>query len=301
MNQLLKIIKRMAWKIIDIFPYKLRYLLYFRVYKKRWPNLKNPKDYSDFIFRDNYYGNHNSHAFLADKYLVRSHVESLGLGNILTKLYGVWDDASKIDFEKLPDQFAIKCNHSCGTNIICYDKSSLDLEETRKQLDLWMQAKHSIFYEPHYQYINPIIICEELIPDNNDGFFPMDYKIHCANGKPVFIQVCFERSTTDSGKRTILNPQWEDLHFTIESRGHYYSEQVIPRPKHLKEMLDAASILSAGLDYARVDFYDTDDRIIFGEITLTPMGGWLSSMKQECLDYMGEEIMKGKKRENGCR
>lgn len=285
-------ISQLKWKIINILPFKLRYIAHFYEEKARVPRLFNPRDYSDYIFQDNFFGRHNKHAFLADKYGVRKSVEERGLGHTLTKLYGAWDDASKIDFDKLPNQFAIKLGHSCGMNIICTDKSKLDIEATRKQLDRWSKTKHPIFFEQHYNYIKPMIICEELIPCNADGNFPTDYKIHCANGKPVLIQCCFERNAGDAGRRVIYDENWKNLHYVVNDS--HYSDEEFPEPKHLKEMLQDAAILSKGLKYARIDFYDTDERVIFGEVTLTPMGGWLSYFTQDALDLMGEQIRNNK-------
>lgn len=287
---IIKIIKKIGWIIFDNLPFKLRYILMFYKEKKRFPRIKHPKDYCDYIFIDNYYGNHNIHAFLADKYKVRDYVEERGLGFLLTKLLSVWDDAEKIDFNKLPNQFALKCNHSCGMNIICKDKNNIDIEECRDKMREWLKEEHPIFFEQHYFHIKPLIIAEELIECNADGTFPYDYKIHCANGKPIFIQLCYNRTDCSVGFRKIYSTEWEDLHYVVED--YHYSERNIPKPNHLKEMLEYASILSKGLSYARVDFYDTDSRVIFGEITLTPMGGLLTYFKQEALDVMGEEIRK---------
>ena len=283
-NKLLKL-KQSVFKLL---PWRICYILRFICWKHRFPRIIHPKDYSDYIFRDNLLGRHNSHAFLADKVEVRKYVEERGLGDTLTKIYGVWDNAEKIDFTQLPNQFALKCNHSCATNIICPDKSSLDIPSACAQLNKWLNAKHDIRYEQHYRRIKPLILCEELIPCMPDGSFPIDYKIHCANGTPVYIQVCFERTESSDGFRKIYSTNWENLNFV--KNDCYYSGQNIPRPQHLDEMLEAASKLSKGLEYARIDYYDTPDRIIFGEVTLTPMGGWLSYFTQEALDYMGEMI-----------
>ncbi len=287
----LKKIKEIGWKVIDFFPFQLHYLIEFRINYKRWPRMKYPQDYRDFIFRDCFYGNHNKHAFLADKLEVRKYVEKKGLANTLTKLYGAWNDANKINFDELPNQFALKCNHSCGMNIICHDKSLLDIDSTRKQLNIWLKKRHPVIYEQHYNHIKPMIICEEII-SNNNGFFPMDYKIHCANGKPIYIQCCFERNESDPGRRIIYSTDWKNLHYVKED--HHYSNLDIPKPLHLKEMLKDAEILSDGLTYARIDLYDTDNRVIFGEVTLTPMGGRLSYFTQEALDVMGAAIRASK-------
>ena len=274
--------------MIEHQPWRLRYYKAFVKLNHRRPNLKHPQDYRDYIFRDNFHQNHDKHAYLADKYRVREYVEKVGLGHTLTKLYGAWENANDIDFDALPSGFAIKCNHSCGMNIICQDKSKLDIEATRKQLNEWVNEVHPEYFERHYRNIKPMIICEELIPNDKDGFFPMDYKIHCANGKPVYIQCCFERSTEDVGRRVIYSTDWENLHYIKED--YHYTDKEVERPKHLKEMLEYATILSTGLEYARIDFYDTDERVIFGEVTLTPMGGWLEYFTQEAVDRMGEEI-----------
>lgn len=285
-------IKHFLRKIIGVFPWQIRYFLtYTRV--KRFPNLFRPQDYSVYVFRDNFLGRHNKHAYLADKYAVRDYVKERGYERILTKLFGVWDDANKIDFSKLPGEFAIKCNHSCGMNIIVYDKSRLDIEKTREILNEWLKTKHPVYFEQHYEHIKPRIICEELIRNDKAGFFPKDYKIHCANGVPVFIQCCFDRTTSDPGRRVIYSTDWKDLHYVLQDS--HYSDEQVERPKHLEEMLSIASGLSKGLEYARIDLYDSDDGVIFGEITLSPMGGWLEYFTPDALKVMSDAIRKNNK------
>lgn len=281
-------IKAVIRGLMNKLPFHLRYLLTFREETRRWPRLFNPTDYRDYIFRDNFLNRHKKHAFLADKLEVRDYVKKCGLAHTLTHLYGYWDDADKIDFEQLPNQFAIKCNHSCGMNIIVHDKSKLDIEKTRHQLNEWLKTKHPVYFERHYDFIKPMILCEELIPNDSDGYFPRDYKIHCAKGHPVYIQCCFERTDEDAGRRVIYSVHWKNLHYILNDS--HYTDLEVPRPKHLDEMLSYAGILSKNLDYARVDFYDTDSRVIFGEVTLTPMGGLLSYFSQEALNVMGNAI-----------
>lgn len=289
-----RLIKDFFWGIVKLLPFHARYYFSYWFTRRRPPRFFVNRNYCDYIFADCFFGRHDKHAFLADKLAVRDYVEERGLGETLTKLYGAWDDARKIDFDVLPDQFALKCNHSCGMNIICLDKSKLDIDKTREQLNEWLKMKHPVFQERHYYKIKPMIICEELIPNDADGFFPMDYKIHCANGKPVFIQCCFERTDDDAGRRVIYDLNWNNLHYILNDS--HYSEVEVPKPVHLEEMLGIASKLSNGLDYARIDLYDTDARVIFGEITLTPMGGWLTYFKKEALNLMGKEIRQGKKK-----
>jgi len=281
-------IKSITWKLIEYLPSKLEYLVLYLINKRKLPNLFNPRDYSEFIARDMLFNKNHKNAFLADKYKVREYVAQKGLQHILTELFGVWDDAKKIDFDLLPEKFALKLNHSCAMNIVCDEKKKLDTVEVIKQLNIWLVRKHPIAFESHYNKIKPLIIGEEFISDGS-GVFPMDYKIHCAHGEPIFIQLAYDRNENSPGRRIIYDTNWNNLHYVIENDYHYEIHNV-PRPIHLEEMLNYASILSKGLDYARVDFYDTNERVIFGEITLTPMGGWLSYFTQEALDLMGEKI-----------
>ncbi len=271
---------------------KVKYFLLYINKRKRIPNLFRPKDYSEIIFWDILFNRNNSKAFLADKYKVREYVKSLGLEYILPKLYGVYKDASEIDFSNLPKSFALKCNHSCGMNIICPDKEIINRAKVVDNLNKWLGSKHPVFYETHYNKIKPLIICEEYISDSR-GIFPMDYKVHCANGKPIFIQCCYDRDENSPGKRLIFDTNWNDLHFVIQEDEHFTSEE-IERPIHLDQMLEYASILSKGLKYVRVDFYDSIDRVIFGEMTLTPMGGWLSYFTKNAQLLMKDAIFNNK-------
>lgn len=288
----IKKLKSITWWTIAHLPFHIRYFVKFRIFKGHWPHFIK-KDYSDYIFWDCFYGRFDKVAYLADKVEVRKYVASKGLAEILIPMISCWDNAMKIDFDSLPNQFAIKCNHSCGMNIIVNDKSSLDIESTRKKLDAWMHVKHPEFNERHYYRIKPQILCEELIPCNADGYFPTDYKIHCAHGKPIFIQCCIERDSADAGRRIIYDCNWNKLPYVLNDE--HFTEIEVKRPKFLSRMLEVASILSEDLDYARIDLYETDKGVLFGEITLTPMGGWLSYFTQEALDVMGIAIKEGKK------
>ncbi len=292
---MIKKLKKIVWFFYLQSPLIIKYPIHFRMTKGHWPRLLFPKDYSDYIARDNFWGRHNKHAYLADKLEVRKYVENKGWGSILIPLLGSWDDAKKIDFDLLPNQFAIKCNHSCDMNIICYDKSKFDRIKAYEKLDKWMHTKHPIYFEQHYRHIKPMILAEQLIPSDVNGHFPTDYKIHCASGKPIFIQVCIERTDDSEGYRVIYSPEWIKLPYTIQGDDHY-TEANIPKPTCLNDMLKIASDLSNGLEYARIDLYEVGgNRVLFGEITLTPFGGWLSYFTQEALNVMGDAIRQGKK------
>ena len=161
---------------------------------KEIPHLKNPKKFNEkmtnlkLTYKDNQLVSQ-----CADKYGVREYVKSKGLEHILNELYLICNNPDEIDFDKLPDKFALKCTHGCGYNIICNDKSKLDIKETKTKLNKWLKEKYGLAtQELHYLNIKPRIICEKYLCDEN-GKLPLDYKIYCFNGVPKCILVCSER------------------------------------------------------------------------------------------------------------
>ena len=123
-----------------------------------------------------------------DKYEVRKHIESLGLKDILTECYGVWDRADDIDFEKLPNKFVLKCTHDCGSTVIIRDKSKMNKQEVVHFLQKHLDVRYGYAScEPHYTFIKPRVMAESLIEmDNTDEFSSettVDHKIRCIDGK----------------------------------------------------------------------------------------------------------------------
>jgi hypothetical protein len=128
----------------------------------------------------------------ADKYLAREVVRERGCPEILNDLYGAWENAEEIDFEKLPESFVLKVNHGCGYNIFVKDKSKLNINKTRKQLNNMLRQKYYIYnYEWVYKDIKPMIICEKLF-DISKGY-PVDYKFFCFDGEPKFMFIATDR------------------------------------------------------------------------------------------------------------
>jgi len=276
--------------MINHLPGKLEYLIIYVINKHKFPNIFNPCDYSEFIARDMLLNRNHKKALLADKYRARAIVEEKGYKNLLSKVYGTWVNAYDIDFDSLPEKFVLKCNHSCAMNIICTDKSKLDRKHVIETLNQWIKTKHPVYYESHYRKIKPLIYCEEYIDSNLNGL-PIDYKFHCVYGKPLFVLCCYNRdSKFNASLKTYdlnwhrlpyLNAEVEDVHFDIL------------KPKNLDKMIEYASALSKGFAHIRIDFYNVGNRVVFGEYTLTPQGGWLNYFTQETLDMIGDRIKSG--------
>lgn len=234
-------------------------------------DLENPKSLNQKMqwLKIYVYSNDKRVADRIDKYKVRTIIEESGLGNTLTKLYGVWDKAEDIDWDKLPRKFVLKCNHGSGYNIICKDKSEFDTNKAIKQLNKWMSENYG--YENAeliYDYVEHKIICEEFI-ETEDGLPPKDYKIFCSYGQPKLLFVAQDRYEGNT-KFDYYDTDWN----WIDVRnGHPNAAKHMEKPDYLDEMLDAASKLSKEFPLVRVDFYHENGRLYFGELTFLHFGG----------------------------
>ena len=214
----------------------------------------------------------------ADKYAVREYVCGKVGADVLNELHGVWDDAARIDFESLPDKYVLKATHGSAWIIVVPDKSALDVAATRRQLKHWLKTDFSVHArEWVYKNITPKIICEKYLQNNAGELF--DYRFYCFNGNPKFIQVDVDMLTNPS--RAMFNLQWQQL----DCQYHYYPKatRAIPAPPNLPEMLHTAAALSKDFPFVRVDLYDIDGRIVFGELTFYPIAGF-GAFRPACWD-----------------
>lgn len=267
-------------KLATCISVKFYYQLSYFHNRRKILNLKHPTNLSEYIISNIISGKINSYASYTDKYKVREYIEQKGLSRILPSLLGVWKYVEEIDYKLLPQKFALKLNFGCGFNVICFDKSSLNLNKTNDQLTLWLQQDVFWRAEPHYDLIERCIICEEFIEDNK-GLFPIDYKFMCVNGIPDHILVVFDRDS--DYKLVTYDLGWNKINLLTDD---YFTEEDIPKPVNLNDMIEYATILSKDFDFVRVDLYDTGERVIFGELTFTPHGGLLRYYKMEALEKM---------------
>lgn len=259
--------------------------LYYKVFGKNL-NLKNPKGFNEKIQWLKFYYQHPLIALCADKYRMREYVHSLGLGFLLPKIYGVWQSSSEINWDSLPDKFAMKCNHGCCYNIICTNKNTLDIQHASTQLTKWLASDYTYTAcELHYSKIKPLIFCEEFLEDESK-VLPDDYKIYCFNGEPKVVLVCSER---EPNKLTIRR-EFYDINWNVLEIGDKPNEQVTKKPDCLDDMINYARALAAPFPFIRVDFYDINSKPVLGELTFTP-GAGLAKFHSETGDqYLGDLI-----------
>jgi len=235
------------------------------------PDLKNPKTLNEKLqyLKLNDYWKNPVVRQCADKYAVREYVTKKGCPEILNELYAVYDSVDEIDFESLPRKFVLKCNHGCGENIICPDKSKLDIEDAKRKLRKWMKKDFGLEkVEYSYEGIERKIICEKLI-ETEDGKPPRDYKIFCSYGEPKLLYVVTGRENGHT-KSDYFTPDWEWIDVRI---GYPNVGPELKKPRRFDDIMNYARILSKGFPLVRVDLYCEFDQIIFGELTFLHAGG----------------------------
>lgn len=206
---------------------------------------------------------------LADKYQVREWVEKKIGSEYLIPLLGIWDSFEDIDFDLLPNQFVLKTNHGTGTNLIVKDKNTIRMKSIKRMFDDWMATDYAFTnsLQLHYRNIPRKILAEKYLETNLGEL--QDYKFLCFGGKPCFCWVDLGRFSKHT--RTVFNMNWELQPWTQASYG--IANYDIPKPKNFEKMIEIATTLSQGFSHVRVDLYNVDGKIYFGEMTFTNGSG----------------------------
>lgn len=264
-------IKKMAIK--GMLPQKLSAALFYYKYHHKPLNFKNPELMDEkLLILQIRYNSDPQISHLADKYAVREYISSVGYPDILNPLIGVYDRAEDIDIASLPMRFAAKCNHASGFNIIVRDKKTLDENKFRDTLNSWLLDDYGILKgERHYSGIRPRIVIEEFLEDKN-GLFPCDYKFFCSRGKVTGCLVItgrgqYNTSGEEGKERCFVDKDFSDTGYINEYTGDNIKDL---KPPCYEEMWKAAQKLSEPFPFVRVDLYNKDGRIVFGELTFTP-------------------------------
>lgn len=273
---------------------KLRYKKYFR----KSLDLKNPTDINAQILWESFYADTTEWTRLADKYAVREFVKERGLEEILVTLYGKWEKVEDVNWDILPNEFILKTNNGSGTNIVVKDKSSANIEELSAQLNMFLKkVEKPRASEFHYQGMKPCVIAEELLhnPEEDEKYTSsiIDYKIWCFNGKPYSFFIGTNRSNKSVEFHSYdLNWIQHKEHMVYDKKGGYHKEPTfaLPKPKNFERLLEVASTLSKGFPIVRVDLYDIEGRIYFGEMTFTSNGGIMNFYTMEYAEELGRQV-----------
>lgn len=250
-------------------------------------NLNDPKTFNEKLQWLKIHNRKPEYTTMVDKYAVKQYVaDRIGEQYIIPTL-GVWEHFDDIDFDNLPKQFVLKCTHDSGGIVICRDKSKLDKKTAKKKLEYYLKRKYYYIHrEWPYKNVKPRIIAEKYMT-NGDGEDLNDYKLMCFNGKVKTTFVCSDRFSKDGLKVTFYDTDWRRMPF---ERHYPASKTEIDKPQTYEEMVILAEKLSFGIPFVRVDFYEINGNIYFGELTFFPGSGYEEFTPEEWDKTLGNWI-----------
>lgn len=237
----------------------------FKARMNKTLNLDNPITYNEKLQWLKIFDRNPIYTIMADKYLVKEYVEQIIGKEYIIPTIGVWDRANDINFDLLPNKFVLKCNHNSGIGMcICKDKGILKETQVKKRLDKGLQQDYYLtLREWPYKNIQRKIIAEKYIGDA-----PNDYKFYMFNGKMDSVMVCTDRDKGHAVFR-FYDKEWNRIFYQKMEPSND-----VEKPENLEKMIEIAEKLSKGYPHIRVDLYNQNGKIYFGELTIFNQGGF---------------------------
>ena len=274
--------------LYTLLPDKLYLKLKYRAKMGKKLNLKNPQTYTEKLQWLKLYDRKPKYTIMVDKYLAKKYVaDQIGEEYIIPTL-GVWDKFEDIDFEKLPNQFVLKCTHDSGGLVICKDKPKLDIEVARKKINKSLKRDfYLIGREWPYKNVPRKIIAEKYLTDESSHSSDLpDYKFYCFNGEVKIVLIATNRFTTH-------NFNYVDTNFnpiSLISMEGKPNNELEKKPECWDKMLEIARILSKDIIHIRVDLYTSGGKIYFGELTFFDSSGYDDFGSEEWNKRLGSWI-----------
>ena len=251
-------------------------------------NIESPTTFNEKLQWLKLYNRKDEYTTMVDKYAAKKYVADIIGEQYIIPTYGVWENFSDIDFESLPNQFVLKCTHNSGGLIICRDKKSFNKKSAKKKIEKSLKVN---YYwrgrEWPYKNVKPRIIAEKYMDDN--GHVPADYKIYCFNGEPYKVMVCVDRDKDEPTKFYSFDWEWNLLRHNKWGK-LAKDNTVCSRPHNLSKMYEIAKILSKDIPFVRVDLYEVEKQIYFGELTFFPDDGFDKNINPEIDKLYGDMI-----------
>ena len=271
-----------------IIPDKLYLSLVYKTktgYKINW---QNPNTLNEKLQWLKLYDRRPEYTIYVDKYKVRDYIAKTIGDEFLIPLLGVWNNPDEIDFNKLPNQFVLKCNHDSGKLCICKDKSSFDFKAAKVKLRNSIKKDYYIKNrEWPYKNVPRKIIAEKMIT-NKDGSPLVDYKFYCYGGKPRYFMY-----SLGEADHKVRNHKFD---MNLNSIDHLFKnkptidKESIVLPNNIKKMIEIVEKLCIGFPHIRIDLYNIDEQIYFGEMTLFSGSGFINIESYEFSQKMADLI-----------
>lgn len=284
-NPVVKKLENAWWKLLNLsMPDKVLLSVKYRHSFHKRLNWKQPQTFSEKLQWLKLYGRTAINVVMSDKYAVKQYITDRIGEQYVIPLLGVWDRPEEIDFSQLPDKFVIKCNHNSGTGMyICRDKSLIDEKKIRKELHKGLRQDFFLGSREYaYKGIPRKIIAEQYMEDNETKEL-RDYKFFCFDGEPKALFIASGRLQGEENVTfDFFDMDFNHLPFT---NGHPNAKVFPEKPKCFEEMKELAAVLSKGIPHVRVDFYEVNGKVYFGEFTFSHWGG-LKPFEPEEWDYI---------------
>lgn len=256
-------------------------------------DLHNPVTFNEKLNWLKLYNRNPLYTTLVDKYAVKDCVAKLIGDQYIIPTLGVWKDFDEIDFDKLPNQFVLKCTHDSHSIVLCKDKSSFDYEKAKLKLNSALSENYYCWgREWPYKNVPPRIIAEKYM-ENSSGETTTEYKIYCFDGEAKIIRVFTEYFTSDGPHSDFYDLDWK--HLDMRKGNVPNSGDVFPKPAEFDRLLELAKDLSKGIPHVRVDFCCWDSKLYFNEFTFFESGGYPEWHPEEWDTIMGNWLKLPKK------
>ncbi|MDE6155565.1 MAG: glycosyl transferase [Eubacterium sp.] len=233
-------------------------------------NLNNPITYNEKLQWLKLYDRKSEYTKMVDKYEVKKYVSDIIGDEHIIPTLGVWDNADDINFDALPNEFVLKCTHDSGGIVICNDKSQLDIQNTKTILNHFLNRNfYSLHREWPYKNVKPRIIAEKYMVDES-GYELKDYKFFCFDGK---VNAMFIATDRNEKTETCFDFFDRDFNHMPVINGHPNTKKTLIKPQGFEKMIELAEKLSIGIPQVRIDFYDINGKVYFGEMTFFHWSG----------------------------
>ena len=283
--------KALIKKMSHILPDKIYLPIKYKTRLGKFPNLKKPKTFNEKLQWLKIYDRKPEYTIMVDKHGVKEYIAKRIGEQYVIPTIGLWDRFEDIDFEKLPEQFVLKCTHDSGGLIICKDKSKLDKETAKEKINRSLATNYYWHArEWPYKNVKPRILAEPFMKDGDNDFLPV-YKFMCFNGEPRIIQT-IQNDKQPNESIDYFDTEWN----LLELRQNFPNSDIpLKKPEKLSEMCNLACKLAIGHAFLRVDFYTINGEIKFSEHTFYSDAGF-SSFTPESWDMtLGQWIELPKK------
>lgn len=256
----------------------LKMIYRIRIGKKL--NLTNPETFNAKLQWLKLYNRKEHYTKMVDKYDAKNYVGNIIGNEYIIPTYSIYNTFDEINFDSLPEKFVIKCTHDSGGLVICKDKSNFNITKAKNKIN--NSLKRNYYYSNRewvYKNIKPRIIIEKYMEDkNNDDL--ADYKVMCFNGEPKMTFTCTDRFTNGL-KVTFFDLKWNKLPF---ERHYPYDLKNIKKPVNYNKMIELSKKLAKDIPFVRVDWYEINGKLYFGELTFFPGSGF-EEFTPEIWDY----------------